>query len=40
MERKRLRQTVRPLLGSGDSLDLELEPIAFLEVMNAPVEGE
>jgi hypothetical protein len=31
---------VRSLLGSGDSLDLELEPIAFLEVMNTSVEGQ
>ena len=31
---------MRALLGGLDALDLELDPIALFEAMNAPIEGQ
>jgi hypothetical protein len=39
MQRERIRQAVRALLGSLDALDFELDPVAFFEMMDAPIEG-
>ena len=40
MQRERIRQAVRSLLGRRDALDLELEPVALLEMMDAAIEGQ
>jgi hypothetical protein len=39
MQRERVRQSVRALLGDLDALNLELDPIAFFEVMDASIEA-
>jgi hypothetical protein len=40
MQCERVRQAVWPLLGCLDALDLELEPVALFEMMDAPIERE
>jgi hypothetical protein len=40
MQRERVRPAVWPLLGCLDALDLELEPVAFFKMMDAPIERE
>jgi len=40
MQRERIRQAVWSLLGNLDPLDLELEPVAFFKMMDAPIERE
>jgi hypothetical protein len=37
---ERVREAVGSLLGCLDAPDLELEPLAYLEVMDAPIERE
>lgn len=31
---------MRPALACADSFDLELDPVALLKMMNAPIEGQ
>jgi hypothetical protein len=40
MQRERVRQSVRALLDVVGALDLELDPIAFFEMMDASIEGQ
>ena len=40
MQRERIRQAVRSLLGCLDALDLELEPVALLEMMDEAIESQ
>jgi hypothetical protein len=40
VQRERVGQAVRPLTACFDTLDLELDPVAFFEVMNTPIEGK
>jgi hypothetical protein len=40
VEGERVGQAVRPFRGRLDEGDFELEPVALLEVMNAPIERQ
>src|SRR5581483_9643740 len=40
MERQRIGQSMRPSFTPRDLSDLESDPIALFEMMNAPVEGQ
>ena len=37
---ERIAEPVRPLCRWRDALELELEPVALFEVMNAPIERQ
>ena len=40
VQRERVRQAVRSLLGRLDALDFKLDPVALFEMMDAPIESE
>jgi hypothetical protein len=40
MQRERVRQPMWPLLGRLNAFNLELDPVAFFEVVDTSIEGQ